>query len=295
MKIEPKLKPLYVNLKRLNLGNYLNTKEFEYYMIEKNFDKTWEKCLSNVRLDIELIDTMYHDNELEEKAFGIFMSLYYTNNYLTFGNFITNVLLKFSVWNQTQLDFSLVHENLKQIGLSDKNVLKFINKARKIRDSKPIEIDESNKTKAISNSIVNLKNVFIVHGHDNTARLELNNIIKDDFQLNPIVLQDEPNTSIETIISKFERLASICSSAIILFTPDDESNGKFRARQNVILELGYFLGKFQDFDERKLVIIKQKNIEIPSDISGVLYLEYDKSVKEIYYNLNKQFQAWGYK
>ena len=68
-----------------------------------------------------------------------------------------------------------------------------------------------------------------------------------------------------------------------------------RARQNVILELGYFLGKFQDQPNRRIIIIKTGDIEIPSDISGVLYLEYFKNMKEIFYDLKKQFETWGYK
>ncbi|MFV8467395.1 TIR domain-containing protein [Flavobacterium sp. LB1P62] len=142
---------------------------------------------------------------------------------------------------------------------------------------------------------VDSKKVFIVHGHDDKARLQISKILKDDLGMEPIVLQEEPNVSLETIIVKFERLAKDCSSAIILFTPDDNANGKLRARQNVILELGYFLGKFQDQPNRRIIIIKTGDLEIPSDISGVLYLEYIKNMKEIFYDLKKQFEIWGYK
>ena len=86
-----------------------------------------------------------------------------------------------------------------------------------------------------------------------------------------------------------------CSSAIILFTPDDNANGNFRARQNVVLELGYFLGRFADFDKRHITILKKGNIEIPSDISGILYLEYSNNPKEIFLDLKKQYESWGLK
>jgi predicted nucleotide-binding protein len=142
--------------------------------------------------------------------------------------------------------------------------------------------------------IINNKRIFVVHGRDDKSRLELCNILKDDFKLEPIVLQDKPNNSIDTIISKFERLASECSAAIVLFTPDDDAEGNKRARQNVIFELGYFLGKFQDQENRRIIILKKGAVEIPSDISGVLYLEYSKAVKESFYDLKKQLEHWGY-
>lgn len=139
------------------------------------------------------------------------------------------------------------------------------------------------------------KKVFIVHGHDDNARLELVNILKNELNLEPIVLQEEATVSIEIIISKFERLANDCSSALILFTPDDNADGKLRARQNVILELGYFLGKFQNKENRRIAIIKNGEVEIPSDISGVLYFEFHKNIKEIFFDLKRQFETWGIK
>ncbi|HEY8690731.1 MAG TPA: TIR domain-containing protein [Chitinophagaceae bacterium] len=186
--------------------------------------------------------------------------------------------------------------NLKQIGISSENILKFTKDFRKIQEVKPSKIEEVKLKfeKAQPRIKLNSKKVFVVHGRDGKSRLELCNLLKDEFKLEPIVLQEKPNNSIETIISKFERLASECSAAIILFTPDDESGENKRARQNVIFELGYFLGKFHDENNRRIIILKKGNIEIPSDISGILYLEYDKAIKEAYYDLKKQLDHWGY-
>ena len=143
---------------------------------------------------------------------------------------------------------------------------------------------------------MNSNKVFVVHGHDDVARLELCRLLKDDLGLEPVVLQENPNSSLETIISKFERLAKECSAAVILFTPDDKTaENNNRTRQNVILELGYFLGKFHAEKERRIIILKKGEIEIPSDILGVLYLEYHKNIKEAFYDLKKQFDHWNYK
>ena len=296
MTIDSKLKPLFANLKRLKMGRYLNTKEFELFTIENNFDDVWKDCKKEVSRKSNVVILGYHNTEDEEEAFAYLMSLWYDQDYESFGDFITTVLLNFAKWHSTKLDFTAIHHNLKQLGLTDKNLLAFTKESRRIRDSKPEKIKESHiHTKNTKQIKLDNKKVFIVHGHDDKARLELAKIVKDDLGLEPVVLQEEPNVSIETIITKFERLARDCSSALILFTPDDNANGNLRARQNVILELGYFLGKFQDSENRRIAIIKNGQIEIPSDISGVLYLEYLKNVKEIFYDLKKQFETWGIK
>ena len=97
--------------------------------------------------------------------------------------------------------------------------------------------------------------VFIIHGHDETRLLELEKIIRDDFNLIPIILKDQPDQGATTIIEKFELYAPQCSYAIALFTPDDivENSGKkyLQARPNVIYELGWFCAKLT----RKRVIL----------------------------------------
>lgn len=295
MYIEVILKPLYANLKRLEIGEYLYSKEFNLFTIESNIDQIWETCISEVNKTKALI-LGYHNTEDEEEAFLYLMSAWYSQNYDSFDQFITTILLNFAEWNSTKIDFTPIHHDLKALGLTNKNLLKFTKDVRNIRDSKPEKLEKKTiNPKKTPKVDINSKKIFVVHGHDDKARLELCTILKNDLKLESVVLQEEANVSIETIISKFERLAKDCSAAIILFTPDDNSNGKLRARQNVILELGYFLGKFQSDENRKIAIIKSGDIEIPSDISGVLYLEYINSIKEIYYDLKKQFETWGYK
>jgi predicted nucleotide-binding protein len=100
--------------------------------------------------------------------------------------------------------------------------------------------------------------------------------------LEPIILNEKPDRN-KTIIEKFEKYSDV-DFAIILLSPDDfayrngesPSEGKFRARQNVILELGYFLAKL-DRDGVFILYRQNDNFEFPSDYSGVLYTPYDKS------------------
>lgn len=90
-----------------------------------------------------------------------------------------------------------------------------------------------------------------------------------------MILQEQPDQG-RTIIEKFEQYAQV-NFAVVLFTPDDvggleAENLRPRTRQNVIFELGYFIGKLGR--ERVRVLVKG-DIEIPSDYSGVLYISLD--------------------
>lgn len=116
--------------------------------------------------------------------------------------------------------------------------------------------------------------IFIVHGHDRELMLEVKEFIST-LNLKPIILSEQDDDG-QTIIEKFEKETKDTRFAIILATPDDygyskiesEEQKKFRARQNVIFELGYFVGKLGR--ERTLTILKGE-LEIPNDIQGVIY------------------------
>ena len=121
--------------------------------------------------------------------------------------------------------------------------------------------------------------VFIVHGHDDGAKQAVARMI-DRLGLNPIILDEQPQAG-RTIIEKFEEHAGEVGFAIVLLTPDDvgakEGDAEklnLRARQNVIFELGFFVGKLGR--ERACPLYKQ-GVEIPSDYYGVGYVELDEN------------------
>jgi len=117
-------------------------------------------------------------------------------------------------------------------------------------------------------------NIFIVHGHDGQAKESVARFV-ERVGLTATILHEQPNEG-KTIIEKFEKHSN-AGYAIVLLTPDDVGGTssetlKPRARQNVILELGYMVGKLG----RKNVCALQKgNLEIPSDFHGVLYVNMD--------------------
>ncbi|MDP1714122.1 MAG: nucleotide-binding protein [Anaerolineales bacterium] len=121
------------------------------------------------------------------------------------------------------------------------------------------------------------RKVFIVHGRNNEMKETLSRFL-EKLGLEPIILHEQPNAG-KTIIEKFLEYADV-SFAVILMTPDDTGGllgelfekQKPRARQNVILELGFFLGRI---GREKTCIIYDQTVERPSDYDGVLYIPLD--------------------
>lgn len=119
--------------------------------------------------------------------------------------------------------------------------------------------------------------VFIVHGHDGETKYRTANFLRQH-DLDPIILHLKASRN-RTIIEKLEKYTEDVGYGIVLYTPDDlgqvkpkASNGELdnRARQNVIFEHGYLMGLIGR--ENVLAIVKG-DIELPSDISGVVYID----------------------
>ncbi len=117
--------------------------------------------------------------------------------------------------------------------------------------------------------------VFLVHGHDEAALHAVARFL-EQIGLVVIVLREQPNNG-RTIIEKFEAYSDV-GFAVVLLTPDDRGGAsgakpehqQSRPRQNVILELGYFLGRL---GRRRVCALYTEGVEIPSDYSGVLYIK----------------------
>lgn len=118
--------------------------------------------------------------------------------------------------------------------------------------------------------------VFIVHGHDGEARESVARwLSKAGFE--PIILHEQANKG-RTVIEKVEASSDV-GFAVVLLTPDDEGcvrgeTPEPRARQNVLLELGYFIGRL---GREKVCALKRGTLEIPSDFAGVVWETMDAS------------------
>ena len=118
---------------------------------------------------------------------------------------------------------------------------------------------------------------FVVHGHDNAAKESVARFL-EKLGIKAIILHEQPSGS-RSLIEKLEHYSDV-GFAIVLLTPDDEGRARAssedlrpRARQNVILELGYFIGRLK----RARVCALHKEVDIPSDMLGVVYVPLDEA------------------
>jgi predicted nucleotide-binding protein len=123
----------------------------------------------------------------------------------------------------------------------------------------------------------NSRKVFVVHGHDDEAKVKTARFL-EKLGLIPIVLHEQPSSG-RTIIEKFETYSDDIAFAVVLLTPDDvgavasKANAlQARARQNVVMELGYFMGRL---GRSRVCALHKGMVELPSDYQGVLYIELD--------------------
>ncbi len=121
--------------------------------------------------------------------------------------------------------------------------------------------------------------IFVVHGRDIGTREQVVRFL-EQLKLDTIVLQEQPDRG-QTVIEKFEAYADDTRFAVVVCTPDDvgrldgDQNGsERRARQNVIFELGYFVGKL---GRGNVSLIVKGNVDFPSDYYGVLHTKLDKT------------------
>ncbi|MNT24726.1 putative nucleotide-binding protein containing TIR-like domain protein [compost metagenome] len=119
--------------------------------------------------------------------------------------------------------------------------------------------------------------MFLVHGRDEALKETVGRFI-GRIGLDVVILSEKANQG-QTIVEKLERSADV-AFCVVLLTPDDvgklASNGdqalRSRARQNVILELGYFTGRL---GRDRVCALVAGDVELPSDIHGIAYVPVD--------------------
>lgn len=136
--------------------------------------------------------------------------------------------------------------------------------------------------------------VFIVHGHDELAKIEVARFV-ERLGFSPIILHEQSNSG-KTIIEKIEANSNV-GFGVVLYTPcdvgstkDNKDNLQPRARQNVVFEHGYLIGKIGR--SNVCALVKDK-VETPNDISGVVYISMDSN-KAWQLSLAKEMKSAGY-
>ncbi len=166
------------------------------------------------------------------------------------------------------------------------SILNLLSRSSELLDApeKPAESIGSNAPSALDNKEFSDNptrtfgnDVFIVHGHDEVAKQSIARFV-ERLNLKAVILDEQASRG-QTIIDKFKENADKVGFAIVLLTPDDVGASKNkkdklkpRARQNVILELGYFLS---GLGRERVCVLSKKAVELPSDMHGVVYVSLD--------------------
>lgn len=145
-------------------------------------------------------------------------------------------------------------------------------------------------------SLTQPEKIFIVYGHDTEAREQLELLLRR-LKFEPVILANMVAEG-QTIIEMLEKHRLGVKYACVLLTPDDEGHKqdcpkekKPRARQNVVLELGMFLSTL---GRKRVAILHKGDVELPSDIHGLVYIPFKKHVAEVKPRLAAELQEAGF-
>jgi predicted nucleotide-binding protein len=135
------------------------------------------------------------------------------------------------------------------------------------------------------------KSVFIIHGHDERNALSLSQLLRDKFDLKPIIILATAGMS-HYLSDKFEQDAQSCTFAFALFTPDDEvaNSGQIynQARPNVFYETGWFIGRL---GRQRVILLLKAGAKIHSDLEGVSRIEFANKVEEKFIEIQSELKA----
>ena len=278
-------KPLKESLKSMGVKVWID--EFEL-LVGDNLVKSIEKGLSKSRLGIVIISPSFlrrnwkkneFDNIFSKKSdheSKIIIPVFHNIEFALIQKLFPELADKVSISTENGLNF-VTQKILEVILLNLQNEYQLLEQRMK-NGVKYFEEENLFDKHYLKMKAHEIKNVFIVHGHDNMAKEAVSRFI-EKIGAKAIILQEQPNLG-RTIIEKFESNTNV-DYTIVLLTPDDlmiqnneNSEITYRARQNVIFELGYFLGKM---GRKRFCILKKGKIEIPSDIYGLVYIDMDQS------------------
>lgn len=135
-------------------------------------------------------------------------------------------------------------------------------------EAKKIPTRERDRTERLD-----LKNVFISHGRNELVKSKIEEYVKKEFNLEPILFEREAKYG-KGILENLENLTAKCFSAIIIITREDEQrSGDVRGRQNVIHELGYCLARY---GRENVAVLIEKDTEVPSNILGIHHIPFER-------------------
>jgi predicted nucleotide-binding protein len=144
---------------------------------------------------------------------------------------------------------------------------------------------------SITSRVPSTRNIFIIHGHDERNALSLSQLLRDLFNLKPVIILASAGMS-RYLSDKFEQDAQTCSFAFALFTPDDEiaNSGQAysQARPNVFYETGWFIGRL---GRSRVILLLKSGAKIHSDLEGVSRIEFANKVEEKFIDIQNELRA----
>lgn len=185
-----------------------------------------------------------------------------------------------ALWGSNR--FPALYENfINHINAKLNKLGSLINRLELIPESVPSEISETEALEKREFDKKNIKNIFIVHGHDELNLLKLKEQLRNKWNLEPVVLSSKPGKG-RTLIEKFEEEAKKASYAIALFTPDDivlvKNDEYSQSRPNVIFELGWFYGRL---GRQNVCILFKEGTRIHSDLNGISRIQFKETILEV--------------
>ncbi len=249
--------------------------------------------------DFDVLISEVNFPESYQKKVDILIKYLYENKNETSGGFAVSVnnCIMFGIEDTDELEFFITYAEEENLILFDpkfasKGGIAFLTSTgiKRYESSLSTEISEEN----MENKPKEKQNVcFLVHGQDKNTKNEVARFIENDLKIKVIILHEKASRS-KTIIEQIESHSEV-DFAVCLYTADDigaaktknitKDNLSLRARQNVIFEAGYFMGKL---GRENVIILLDSEVEKPSDNDGIIYTSLSGQWKD---NLRKEIEA----
>lgn len=202
---------------------------------------------------------------------------------------INTKLYKFEDVGGVKLSEDYGFHHFYELG-DDKSTMVF-NKLKKMLDlelkSFPNVKSTNNTKNYVDTSISYFNKCFIVHGHNDLMKLEIKNYLVESYErMKCIILHEMPDKG-RMVLEKFEDYSDV-DFAVCIWSADDVGKSKKetelfdRARENVLFETGFFMGKI---GRERVIIIHEDSVKMPSDLHGLIYKPYGINWK---YELQKE-------
>lgn len=298
-KIDSQYEVLYGDLRSHLVGEFLISRDFKLFMSSIGEYEVWNKVYEETKLRRSYF-AVGMDHAPQDAAKTLIRYFNAIKKEKSIEQLLARIIERFILFKKEKTDFSDIIESATAADFSDEN-LEIINAAKREHENKLLPLKtivtpnkELTKKQSETEKVKNNNKVFIVHGHNEEIKHSVARTI-EKLGLQPIILNEQSNGGL-TIIEKFEKYSEV-SFAVVLLTSDDYGSSKSsdnknsRARQNVVLELGYFLAKL---GRKNVMPLYENGVELPSDISGVLYTIIDES-ENWKFRLVKELKGAGFK